>query len=45
MEDLDALMEAMDEGVITCECCGDQIELDGYCSEGTPSPFLTMGLI
>lgn len=43
--DLDELMDAMDDGTIECDCCGDLIELDGVCSEGTPSRFLQMGLI
>ena len=43
--DIDELEDALIDGSIMCECCGDVIELDGVCSEGTPSPFLEAGLI
>lgn len=43
--DIDDLEDALINGSIVCECCGDAIELDGECSNGTPSPFLTDGLI
>lgn len=43
--DIDELIEAMEEGEVECPCCGDIIELDGICSEGTPSPLITAGMI
>jgi hypothetical protein len=43
MEDFDYLFDAFNDGFIECECCGERVELDGVCPEGTPSPVL--GLI
>lgn len=39
------VMEQAMDGVIECECCGESIEPDGTCPEGTPSPLLAAGMI
>ena len=43
--DIEEMEEAMAEGMLECKCCGEMIELDGVCPEGTQSPFLTYGFI
>lgn len=44
-DDYDEIAEAMEDGMITCRCCGESIELDGRCPEGTPSLLIELGMI
>ncbi len=45
MEEMELLQQAMEDSWIECECCGERVELDGTCPEGTEGLFLQMRLI
>jgi len=44
MDELEALMNAVFDGVVECEC-GNVIEPDGVCSCGRNSPLIDAGMI